>query len=83
MVDNNIIVEGGINRDLESTRLWFKENGMMPNPKKYQAIVLGRKGCDIKFQCANETIPTSNEINLLGVTSVSYTHLTLPTKRIV
>ena len=40
----------------------------MPNPKKYQAIVLGRKGCDITFQCANETIPTSNEINLLGVT---------------
>ena len=37
------IVEGGINRDLESARLWFKENGMMPNPKKYQAIVLGRK----------------------------------------
>ena len=61
-------VEGGINRDLESARLWFKENGMMPNPKKYQAIVLGRKGCDINFQCANETIPTSNEINLLGVT---------------
>ena len=51
-----------------SARLWFKENGMMPNPKKYQAIVLGKKGCDINFQCANETIPTSNEINLLGVT---------------
>ena len=62
------IVEGGINRDLESARLWFKENSMMPNPKKYQAIVLGWKGCDINFQCANETIPTPNEINLLGVT---------------
>ena len=24
------IVEGAINRDLESARLWFKENGMMP-----------------------------------------------------
>ena len=38
----------------------------MPNPKRYQAIVLGSKGCDINFQCANETITTSNEINLLG-----------------
>ena len=66
--DFHVHVEGGINRDLESARLWFKENGMMPNPKEYQAIVLGRKGCDINFQCANETIPTSNEINLLGVT---------------
>ena len=44
-----------------------QENGMMPKPKKYRAIVLGRKGCDINFQCANETIPSSNEINLLGV----------------
>ena len=51
-------LRGRGNRDLESARLWFKENGMMPNPKKYQAIVLGRKGCDINFQCANETIPT-------------------------
>jgi len=40
----------------------------MPNPKKYQALVLGNKGCDINFQCANEMIPTSNEIKLLGVT---------------
>ena len=62
------VVEGGMNRDLESARLWFKENGMMPNPKKYQALVLGNKGCDINFQCATETIPTSNEIKLLGVT---------------
>ena len=46
------IVEGRINRDLESARLWFKENGMMPNPKTYQAIVL---------------ILTSNEVNVLGV----------------
>ena len=29
---------------------------------------MGSKGCDINFQCAKETIPTSNEINLLGVT---------------
>ena len=28
------MVERGINRDLESARLWFRENGMMPNPKK-------------------------------------------------
>ena len=41
---------------------------MMANPKKYQALVLGNKDCDIKFHCANEMIPTSNEIKLLGVT---------------
>ena len=31
------VVERGINQDIGSARLWFKENGMMPNPKKYQA----------------------------------------------
>ena len=59
------IVEGGINRDLENARLWFKENSMMPKLKKYQALVLGNKGCDVNFQCANEMIPKSNEIKLL------------------
>ena len=61
------VEEGGINRDLESARLRFKENGMMPNTKKYQAIILGSNGYDINFQCANKMIPTPNEINLLGV----------------
>ena len=47
--------------------IWFKRKRHDANPKRYQAIVLGSKGCDINFQCANETIPTSNEIKLLGV----------------
>ena len=45
-----------------------KKTASCPTLKKYRAIVLGSKGCDINFQCASETIPTSNEINLLGVT---------------
>ena len=55
--------------------LWFKENGMMPNPKKYQALVLGNNGWDINFQYANETIPTSNEIKLLSVTWIASSNL--------
>ena len=39
----------------------------MPNPKKYQAHVLGNKGYDINFQRANGAIPTSNEFLLLVV----------------
>ena len=37
----------------------------LPDPLAFSTQ---REGCDINFQCANETIPTSNEINLLGVT---------------
>ena len=32
------VVEGGVNRDLESARLWFKENAMMANPKKLRNL---------------------------------------------
>ena len=57
------VVERGINQDIGSARLWFKENGMMPNPKKYQVKVLGNKGYEINFQCAYETIPTLNDLS--------------------
>ena len=51
------IVESGINRDLESARLWFKENGMMPNPKKYQLTVLGRKVVILTFNVLTKRYP--------------------------
>ena len=55
--DFHVHVEGGINRDLESARLWFKENGMMPNPKKYQLTVLGRKVVILTFNVLTKRYP--------------------------
>ena len=51
------VVEGGINRDLERARLWCKENGMMPNPKKYQALVLGNKVVTLTFNVLTKRYP--------------------------
>ena len=35
-------VEDNLHCDLENATTWFIQNGMKPNPIKYQAMVLGR-----------------------------------------
>ena len=35
-------VQNNLNIDLENATLWFIQNGMKPNPDKYQAMVLGK-----------------------------------------
>ena len=41
--DKNVgAVEANLNSDLENVTRWFIQNGMKPNPNKYQAMVLGR-----------------------------------------
>ena len=47
---------------------WFQQNGMVANPDKHQALVLGNAECEMKFKCADVSIPVSKDINLLGIT---------------
>ena len=61
-------VEDGINLDLINTTQWFQQNGMIANPDKYQALVLGNTGYDFDIKCEEKPIPVSSEIQLLGVT---------------
>ena len=61
-------VEDGINLDLINTTQWFQRNGMIANPDKYQALVLGNTGYDFDIKCEEKPIPVSSEIQLLGVT---------------
>ena len=65
---NPQIVEEGINRELDNTMQWFQQNGMLANPDKYQALVLGNTEYEVNFKCADVSIPVSKEINLLGIT---------------
>ncbi|KAL9989563.1 hypothetical protein ACROYT_G004125 [Oculina patagonica] len=58
-----------INQDLFNASSWFKQNGMIANPTKYNAMVLGNASqCDIKIECEGKEIPVSKEIKLLGIT---------------
>ena len=61
-------VEDGINLDLTNTIQWFQQNGMIANPDKYQALVLGNTAHDFDIKCEEKPIPVSSEIQLLGVT---------------
>ena len=61
-------VEDGINLDLTNTIQWFQQNGMIANPDKYQALVLGNTAYDFNLKCEENPLPVSNEIQLLCVT---------------
>ena len=63
-----LVVQDGINQDLANTIQWFQQSGMIANPEKYQAVVLGNTAHDFEIKCSEELIPISNEIKLLGVT---------------
>ncbi len=56
-----------INYNVQQAMLWYRENGMQPNPTKFQAIFFGNTpNCNINAD--NVTIDTSDAIVLLGVT---------------
>ena len=53
-------VEDGINLDLANTIQWFQQNGMIANPDKYQALVLGNTAQDFDIKCEEKPIPVSS-----------------------
>ena len=66
--ESPVVVEKALNRDLENTATWFKENGMKANPDKYQAMVLGNYKQELSIECGDQHIPISDKTKLLGVT---------------
>ena len=61
-------MEHGINLDLINNMQWFQQNGMIANPDKYQALLLGNTAHDCDIKCEEKPILVSSEIQLLGVT---------------
>ena len=58
-----------VNQDLFNASSWFKQNGIIANPTKYNAMVLGNANqCNISLECVGKQIPVSMEIKLLGIT---------------
>ena len=62
------VIENRLNRDLANSGRWFQENGMIQNPDKHQALVLGNTNHETKLTCANKSIPIASEMKLLAVT---------------
>ena len=46
---------------------WFRENGLMASPKKFQTIVLGSKKWGFCFVANEKVIDEYDSIDLLGI----------------
>ena len=46
---------------------WFGMNGMITNPGKYQAMILGNTNYNFSFKVNDTNIPVKDNIDLLGV----------------
>ena len=46
-------VQNNLSIDLENATSWFIQNGMKPNPDKYQAMVLGKTEDKLNFKLAD------------------------------
>ena len=51
--------------------LCFIQNGMKPNPDKYQAMVLGRSEDKLNFKLADVDIKTTEKTCLLGLSLIT------------
>ena len=60
-------VQNNLSIDLENATSWFIQNGMKPNPDKYQAMVLGKTEDKLNFKSADIDIKTTEKTCLLGV----------------
>ena len=56
-----------LNSELSVVVNWFGENGLMANPKKFQAMVLGTRKHDFCFKADNTVIDEYDNIDLLGI----------------
>ena len=58
---------------------WMKDNDMIANSNKFKAIVLTKTDhntAGIRLEFRGKTIPSIKEINLLGVTTDTNSHIT-------
>ena len=78
-----------INKDLRDISKWCAKNSLLINPEKTKLVVVGSAQLiktlpHISLSLLGKTIlPVSVAKDLEVYIPVSYTHLTLPTKRIV
>ena len=59
-------VQNNLNIDLENATSWFIQNGLKPNPDKYQAMVLGKTEDKFNFKLHDIGIKTTEKTCLLG-----------------
>ena len=56
-----------LDHDLREASQWFRINGLMANPSKFQALVLGSTEQDFSFNIDGQQIQRCDDVDLLGV----------------
>ena len=57
-----------LENDLSKLLEWFKSNGMVANPKKFQLMFLGLQGTiRLRLNIEGSKVPTTGHVKLLGV----------------
>ena len=56
-----------LDHDLREASQWFRMNGLMANPSKFQALVLGSTEQDFSFNIDGQQIQRCDDVDLLGV----------------
>ena len=56
-----------LDHDLREASQWFRINGLMANPSKFQALVLGSTEQDFSFNIDGQQIQKCDDVDLLGV----------------
>ena len=57
-----------LDHELREASQWFRMNGLMANPSKFQALVLGSTEQDFSFNIDGQQIQRCDDVDLLGVT---------------
>ena len=65
-------VQNNLSIDLENATSWFIQNGMKPNPDKYQAMVLGKTEDKFNFKLADIDIKTTETTVWGSITKLKF-----------
>ena len=65
-------VQNNLSIDLENATSWFIQNGMKPNPDKYQAMVLGKTEDKLNFKLADIDIKTTEKTVWGSITKLKF-----------
>ena len=63
-------VQNNLSIDLENASSWFIQNGMKPNPDKYQAMVLGKTEDKLNFKLADIDMKPQKRLVFWGLSLI-------------
>ena len=64
---DHVALNKRVHSELSVAVNWFRDNGLMANPKKFQAMVLGAGKHDFCYMANNTVIDEYENIDLLGI----------------